>query len=275
LLDLSEVDLNEIKLYQKRSPQRPWSAVESSFNAQTREIYLLQSAEAQIAPFLNDDVTPPLIELTADGRPLRESGSGLVAQNPSLYLIIEDESGINLDPENLTIRLNGAALPDDKIFVPDSLQRNNSLGITLFPELQNGTYQLEVEGEDVNGNKALGVFQLVVSDEFDLRVYGNYPNPFKDQTIFSYFVNLNDDLDEFEIRIYTVSGRLIRRIDSDINNPIGAIDGGARRKGYNELIWDGRDRRGNEVANGVYFAILRARYEDQVIERTIKVAKLR
>ncbi|MCB0276874.1 MAG: hypothetical protein KDI06_18800, partial [Calditrichaeota bacterium] len=188
---------------------------------------------------------------------------------------IEDESGINLDPENLTIRLNGAALPEDKIFVPDSLQRNNSLGITLFPELQNGTYQLEVEGEDVNGNKALGVFQLVVSDEFDLRVYGNYPNPFKDQTIFSYFVNLNDDLDEFEIRIYTVSGRLIRRIDSDINNPIGAIDGGARRKGYNELIWDGRDRRGNEVANGVYFAILRARYEDQVIEQTIKVAKLR
>ena len=104
---------------------------------------------------------------------------------------------------------------------------------------------------------------------------GLYPNPFQNQTIFAYFVNLNDDLDEFEIRIYTVSGRMIRKIDSDINNGLNDPDGGAKRKGYNELIWDGRDEHGNEVANGLYFAVVRGTYEGETKETILKVARLR
>jgi len=50
---------------------------------------------------------------------------------------------------------------------------------------------------------------------------------------------------------------------------------GARAPGYNELIWDGRDEEGNEVANGVYFALIRGKYQDQVKEKIIKVAKLK
>ncbi len=138
-----------------------------------------------------------------------------------------------------------------------------------------GKHNFEVSVQDVNGNASSKEFELVVADGFDVIVYGNYPNPFSEHTIFSYFVQLNDDLDEFEIRIYTVSGRLIKVIDSDLNNPINAVDGGAKRKGYNELIWDGTDRDGDQVANGVYFAIVRATYEGETIEKTLKVARLR
>ena len=190
-------------------------------------------------------------------------------------MLIQDESGINLQREKVQVNLNGIPVSDDKLIFPDSLQTNSILGLTVFPELAQGRHNLSVVSEDVNGNRTTAEFELVVADGFDIIVYGNYPNPFSDQTIFSYFVNLNDDLDEFEIRIYTVSGRLIRRIDSDINNDPLDPDGGARRKGYNELIWDGTDKDGIEVANGVYFALLRGSYDGETLEKILKVVKLR
>jgi hypothetical protein len=44
---------------------------------------------------------------------------------------------------------------------------------------------------------------------------------------------------------------------------------------YREILWDGKDEEGNVVANGVYFAKLRAVKGDQVLEETLKVAKIR
>ena len=84
-----------------------------------------------------------------------------------------------------------------------------------------------------------------------------------------------EPFDDFEIRIYTISGRLIRSIREDINlNPVN-VPHGACRTGYNELIWDGTDTDGNQVANGVYFAMLRAKYQGKVKEKILKVARLR
>ena len=189
-----------------------------------------------------------------------------------MYLVIEDESGILTLSDQLTLLIDDVPVPKDKIFVPDTLKQNNVVGITLYPELQTGQHRFTVRVKDVNGNVSEEEFELLVSDEFDIHVFGNYPNPFTDKTIFSYFIT-PDVLDEFEIRIYTLSGRLIRRITEDVNT-INQPNG-ARSPGYNELIWDGRDEDGNEVANGVYFALIRGKYQDQVKEKIIKVAKLK
>ena len=78
-----------------------------------------------------------------------------------------------------------------------------------------------------------------------MHVFGNYPNPFSDFTIFSYF--LTKELDELEIRVFTVSGRLIRRIENDVNTLTPGND--PKRIGYGELMWDGRDEDGNEVGS--------------------------
>ncbi len=48
------------------------------------------------------------------------------------------------------------------------------------------------------------------------------------------------------IRIYTLSGQLVREIDE------GQHSGGT----YNYTVWDGRNRNGSNVANGVYYGIL-------------------
>jgi hypothetical protein len=273
LIDNNQININDITLYQKSGSNTPWTATGYRLNSATMQIVATVSPTGLFAPFVSDDKRPPEIELTVDGRPLR--GSGLVSKTPSLYLLIQDESGVNTQKDKVQILLNDLPVPEEKLVFPDTLQKNNMLGITIFPELAQGSHQLQVVTEDVNGNKKNSDFELVVAEGFDIIVYGNYPNPFVDQTIFSYFVNLNDDLDEFEIRIYTVSGRLIRRLDSDINNDPMDPDGGARRKGYNELIWDGTDNDGNEVANGVYFAVLRGTYEGKTVEKILKVAKLR
>ncbi len=267
------LSVEDVKLYERTSPSRPWVFTPASVNPGTGKLVAAPRTDAWFAPFVTDDHQAPQIELTVDGRPLE--GSGLVSPNPTLYVVVQDESGVDVDREKLTLLLDNQPVPPDKFFIPDSVQKSNVVGISVFPELKDGTHQLTVGVQDVNGISSQKNFQLVVAEGFDVKVYGNYPNPFKDQTIFSYFVELNDDLDEFVILIYTVSGRLIRKLDHDINNPLGAIDGGARRKGYNELIWDGRDDEGNEVANGVYFAVIRATYQGETIEKILKVAKLK
>jgi len=153
------------------------------------------------------------------------------------------------------------------------VQQSNVLGITVYPELDLGKHQLNIEVKDVNGNVSQKAYTLQVDDEFDLHVYGNYPNPFSDVTIFSYYITGQEILDDLEIRIFTTSGRLVKRIKNDINTSTPGND--PKRVGYNELMWDGTDEDGNPVANGVYFALFRAKLEDKVKEEILKVAKLR
>lgn len=48
------------------------------------------------------------------------------------------------------------------------------------------------------------------------------------------------------IRVYTLAGELVREIDG------GNVSGGT----YNYVVWDGRNRNGGKVANGVYYGIV-------------------
>ena len=50
------------------------------------------------------------------------------------------------------------------------------------------------------------------------------------------------------MNIYTVTGRLVRSLETHV-----------LRAGYNEVEWDGRDSRGNRLANGCYFYVLTVR----------------
>jgi flagellar hook assembly protein FlgD len=109
-----------------------------------------------------------------------------------------------------------------------------------------------------------------ITTEFDVRgEFGiewaiNYPNPFRRTTTISYL--LTDVTDDFvEIKIFTVSGRYIktlREIDRAVAN-------------YREIAWNGTDERGQEVANGVYFARIKAKQGKLEVEKIVKLAKVR
>ena len=92
----------------------------------------------------------------------------------------------------------------------------------------------------------------------------NYPNPFAQNTTISYVLTGATD-DYTQIKIYTVSGRLIRTLRDNERTTVN----------YRTQQWDGRDEQGEEVANGVYFAKIIAKQGDETIEEVVKLAKVR
>jgi flagellar hook assembly protein FlgD len=122
---------------------------------------------------------------------------------------------------------------------------------------------------DAFGNTLENTLTFQVSESFNLQIFGNYPNPFEDFTVISFLIVANNILDDFSLKIYTVAGRQIR----EIKNPQGSDE--IWDPGYHEIEWDGRDEEGNLVANGVYFAQIKASLGGQSFEETMKIAKLR
>ncbi len=262
----------EVNLYRWDERMRMWLQQTAQIDTGTAQIMAGVMQDGIYAPFISGDKQPPQIKLTIDGQRIKTNS--LVAPDPTLNILIEDESGINIHSDRLLISIDDIQLPPDKVFIPDSVQQSNVLGITAYPELDLGKHNLLIEATDVNGNTSRENFTLQVSNEFELHVFGNFPNPFTDETVFSYFIsNTGQIIDDLEIRIFTVSGRLIRVIKNDPNTSVPGND--PKLVGYNELVWNGRDESGNEVANGVYFALVRARFEDKEKQQILKVAKLR
>ncbi len=268
LFDTSRTSFSNITLFGKSDLTQPWISTLFSASLSTGEINAALQQGGLFAPFVSKDRLPPTVELSMNGRTSSRPGA--------IHLQLKDEGGLNLQREKIRVTIDGTPLPENQMHSPAAFPSNKRLEMTLFPELGPGTHQVQVETEDIYGNAIKREYAVTVAQQtFDLIVYGNYPNPFSDRTVFAYFVQVADELDDFEIRIYSVSGQLIRRINADINNAIDAPDGGAKRKGYNEIIWDGTDTDGNLVRNGVYFAIIRAVYQGDTIEKILKVAKLR
>ncbi|MBN1327727.1 MAG: hypothetical protein JW996_07240, partial [Candidatus Cloacimonetes bacterium] len=115
-----------------------------------------------------------------------------------------------------------------------------------------------------------------VSTNFDLIRLSNYPNPVVSKTISSenegrtrFIYILTDDADDVYMKIYTVSGRLVKTFR---NLPTGV--------GYHEfprtvLGWDCRDENGIYLANGIYFYRMTAKKDGRKIEKTQKMAILK
>ena len=268
-VDSTVQDLDNLRLFGWDERAHAWIQKDASLDTAAATLTVRSTETGLFAPFISTDVQPPRIELTVEGRHIRSKA--LVSSNPILNVVLEDESGINIHKNQVQVLIDGIPVQENKMFMPDSVDQSKIFGFTLYPELANGQYNMTIKVKDVNGNSSQKEYTLRVDDQFDMHVFGNYPNPFSDFTIFSYF--LTKELDELEIRVFTVSGRLIRRIENDVNTLTPGND--PKRIGYGELMWDGRDEDGNEVANGVYFVVIRGKYNDEIREETLRVAKLK
>jgi len=142
--------------------------------------------------------------------------------------------------------------------------------LELKPELSPGRHTFELLAMDCNGNAMEPVeLFLRVSGQFDIQMLGTYPNPFKRETSFAYVLTL--PAEKISIKIYTTSGRKIRDLDpvymTQDPNPFSAD--------YHEVVWDGTDEDGYDVANGVYFYRMTATSEGKSEEITGKIARIR
>jgi len=100
------------------------------------------------------------------------------------------------------------------------------------------------------------------SDEFKISEVLNYPNPFSEDTLFIF--ELSHEAEEVNISIYTINGRLIKKL----TNLLGF-------KGYNEIFYDGRDENGNPISNGVYFYKISVSFEKTEVNYMGKFAVMR
>ena len=67
-----------------------------------------------------------------------------------------------------------------------------------------------------------------------------YPNPFNPQTTIAFEL---PEADEVTLRVMDLSGRLVREL----------VAGRTYGPGRHEVVWNGRDDAGRQVASGTYF----------------------
>ena len=110
--------------------------------------------------------------------------------------------------------------------------------------LQPTTTDLRLEYARIN-EQVVGETENAVPAPF--RLASNYPNPFNPKTTIEYIVPGIESTVAVSLRIYDLSGRLVRVLVDDAQSP-----------GAHEAEWDGRDAVGHHAGSGVYFYRLEA-----------------
>jgi hypothetical protein len=86
----------------------------------------------------------------------------------------------------------------------------------------------------------------ITPDKFYL--HQNYPNPFKNNTTINYALAKKSRV---EISVYNIKGQLVRRYKQ-----------GEQEAGFYNVVWDGKDNKGNQVGNGIYLFKIKADIND-------------
>ncbi|HET6569268.1 MAG TPA: type IX secretion system sortase PorU, partial [Rhodothermales bacterium] len=219
---------------------------------------------------------------------------GLTQPRPDLIVKLFDESGVNtvgagvghelqlvLDGQdasavNLSSRYRSEGDSYQKGSIEYPLQEY--LAGQGEEKLSPGPHSLKVKAWDVLNNSTSGTLDFYVSsgEELALRNVFNYPNPMVDATRFVFEHNQPGGTPaDVQVRIYTLSGRPVRTIDSDEALPGGVLPGGPV-----QIPWDGRDDDLDRLATGIYLYKLRVRIETpdgerQVAEQIEKIALIR
>jgi hypothetical protein len=218
---------------------------------------LVDSIGPEISAYLND-------EQFIDG--------GISNEEPVLFIKLFDESGINTVGNGIGHDL--MAILDEESANPIILNDYYTSDLNTyqsgqvkypFTTLDPGQHTISVKAWDVNNNSSdVKISFTVQAAETPLvkRLY-NYPNPFSTATEFMLEHNQSCDVMDVQIQIYTIGGRLVKTIQSQVNTQ------GFTTRG---LFWDGRDDYGDRLANGVY--IYRLQYQNSEGKRAEETQKL-
>ncbi len=192
-----------------------------------------------------------------------------VSSQPTLTATIYDPSGINLTGETghrLEIVIDGQTKKDVTeffVYETNSYQRGK-LEYTL-PVLEPGNHTLKITcWDNLNNVSEREIsFRTTRASELSLVEVVNYPNPFSDDTYFTFQLNAPSGSADVTISIYTVTGRKIQEIHA------------VAEQGFNKIYWDSRDWDGDLIANGVYlYKVIVDDGEDRV-EKIEKLAIVR
>ncbi len=205
-------------------------------------------------PLLHFEASPPVFQVTVDGVP-HVSGDYLESSAGEMVQIIADIiDEVEIDPVTISVFESDLGEIDPELYLVESVtdtgaQQSRWYRLTYNTEIRNWSYDIRISASDVNGQRTTFTLHVSEGNRILIRDIANHPNPFDRTTSIIYLLNQSGA--EVEVRIYTVGGRLIQVFEdapSDLN--------------YNALVWDGTDREGDTVANGVYLFTIEAKSED-------------
>ena len=221
----------------------------------------------------------PLLDVSFDGR--RIMNEDIVSPTSEILITLKDENPFLIMSEDSDTSRFGVYLkyPDgNQVRIPfidnqgnsimqwtPATEQNKKFKIVFPTQLtQNGLYELLVQGTDKSGNLSGDLeyritFKIIL--ESSITQLLNYPNPFSTSTKFVFTLTGSEVPDEFQIQIFTVTGKVIREIDEAELGPVFI------GKNISSFAWDGRDRFGDLVANGVYLYRVKAQIGGKEIKQ--------
>lgn len=265
---------DSLNIYRWDSGNRKWNIIDTDKQVQngTITVSIVEKSETGLLTLMiNRDRVAPTIEPTIEGQYF--SQGSIAPKNPKISAIINDRNGVSLNRKNYKVQLNGQPLDSSKIILPDSLANSNTVTLTLIND-QNfavGFNVITFQVSDVNGNQSdPDTLHFRVVSGFDIKVMGNFPNPFTNVTTLAFRIEAAEQLDNLEIGIYTMSGRRIKKITpEDITSQV------LNSVGYHEVQWDATDDNGRDIANGIYFYRIKGKLNGKVVEKKGKLAYFR
>lgn len=216
------------------------------------------------------DDTGPTIELYMNDENFVTGGT--TDENPTIYAVLRDESGINMVGTGIGHDLT--AVIDDNNSQPITLNDFYESDLNTFKsgsirypleDMTEGLHKLRVKVWDVHNNSGEGYTEFVVanSEEFALEHVLNYPNPFTTYTEFSFEHNQVCAFLNVQIQVFTISGKLVKTINTYSNTNGFRVE---------PIAWNGLDDYGDQLARGVY--VYRIKVRNPAGEKVEKFEKL-
>jgi len=228
--------------------------------------------------YIATDNTNPLLEVSFDGKFIMNGE--IVSAKPEIlvtlkdenkYLALNDTSLFEIYLTNLTsgqtkrVNFGIQENPQETLeWVPAELP-DNSCKIIYNPIFtEDGTYRLQVQAKDISGNISGDnsyVIDFNIITKSTITNLVNYPNPFSSCTRFVFELTGSEIPDELEIEIFTITGKIVKRIYLEELGPITI------GQNITEYAWDGCDTYGDRLANGVYFYTVKAKINGEDMEK--------
>jgi hypothetical protein len=217
---------------------------------------------------IRDSVNPD-ISVTFDGKDI--NNGDIVSAKPAIVITIKDNGPLPLDTNMVSLVFDKVKVNYNRTDIKYTYTPypNSQISINWSPVFSDGKHTLLIYGQDASGN-----FVDSVAHTYDFNVFStpdllnvfNYPNPFKNDTYFTFELHGIQPPEEFRIKVFTVAGRLIK----DLSIPPSNL-----KIGFNKIYWDGRDQDGDEIANGVYFYKIASKNNGIIKTAIEKLAKIK
>ena len=221
------------------------------------ELYLVNNTGQEKFYVYVDEVNP-ILDVTFDGKHI--VNGDLVSAQPRILITSNDENKILLQDDTSKFVLylkspNSSDFVELKIdgnelqFYPATDASNMAIAEYNPSNLIDGEYTLRVQTYDKTGNEAgPEPYEITfkVINETSISNFYPYPNPFTSQTKFVFTLTGSEIPDYINIKIMTISGRVVKEINKE---DLGNITVG---NNISEYSWNATDEFGDRLANGVY-----------------------